>query len=131
MSVFTIDSLITPDTTDIIDIQWIGHRKDGSSRGSVWGWFVLRGSPTSPEREYMPLLYRLGTYKAHIAYVIRGRIGKSPQIEEHILTDLFISDSKAKSKNYRQMHSDVLLPKCGKLFNDELDMFRVMATLKR
>ncbi len=116
-----------------IDIQWVGHRKDGSSRGSIFGWFVRRGDFNTPSNDYV-YDWTIGKNVAaepRTAYVIRGRIGKALHIEEHILTQEFLKDMQAKEKNFKRVEHVTLLTKWGTVFNEEMNMFITMMKLRR
>lgn len=104
-----------------IDIQWIGFRKD-SGKGSIVGWFVLKGAPTVP---------KWWDYEEdRIAYCFRGKIGKKIYIEERPLTNHFLADMNQLSKNYTTVDPEKVTRHWGKIINDEIEMFIIYLKLK-
>jgi hypothetical protein len=108
-----------------IDIQWIGHRKDGSSRGAIYGWFVEIGKPCEPP----PRWYR-GEDEHPCAYIFRGRIGKKMHIEERFLTDAFLAEIESVKKNFKTVDAEKTTKNWGKAFDEELSMFVMLLKLK-
>lgn len=112
---------------NVVEIQWVGFRKDGD-RGSVFGWFVETGHPSVPAYDYG----YMGRPEPldRLAYTMRGRIGKQLHIEEHLLTNEFISEMRAKQKNFRADTPARIMAKWGKTFDEEFSMFQMMMKLK-
>lgn len=108
-----------------IEIQWIGHRKDGSKRGAIYGWFIEKGKPAVP---LTPWECRSGPEAK--AYVFRGRIGKKMHIEEKELTDAFMSELSSLKKNYKTVEIEKVINNWGSVFNEELSMFVMLLKLK-
>ncbi len=116
-----------------IDIQWVGHRKDGSSRGSIFGWFIRRGDFNTPSNDFV-YDWTLGKnvpVEPRVAYVIRGRIGKTLHIEEHPLTFEFLKAMEAKEKNFKRVCHVTMLTRWGVVFNEEMNMFITMMKLRK
>lgn len=106
-----------------IVIHWIGHRKDGSNRGSVWGWFTEAGKPDAPIHRYL----RAESTDPH-CYVFWGRIGKTMYIEQRFITSEFMDEAAAKAKNFKMQDPEKITSRWGKVFKDELSMY--IMTLK-
>jgi len=110
-----------------IKIQWVGHRKDGSKKGSVWGWFTEEGKQDKPT--YYP---GYGSPKEvdPPCYVFWGRIGKTMYIEERALTREFLAEADSKSKNFKMQDPEKLTNRWGKVFDEELSMYILTLKLK-
>ena len=114
----------------VIDIQWVGHRKDGSPKGAVLGWFVKTGTPNTPPEKYWSLGGLKREAKENIAYVFWGRIGKKLHIEERSITDEFLDEMRAKESNYKQVSTEKIASKWGKLFEEEFSMQALMMKVR-
>ncbi len=109
----------------LISVQWVGHRKDGSSRGSIWGWFVMAGQPFHA----IPA-WAVDINNPPLCYVLRGRIGKTLHIEEHHLTTSFLEDARSKYKNYKEQDPIRLKSRWGSIFDEDLSMFLLTVKLR-
>jgi hypothetical protein len=103
--------------SEFIQIQWVGHRKDGSSRGAIAGWFIRTGDFAVPACNYWDTEAEIRR-----AYIFWGRIGTTLHIEERTLTSDFLDHMKAKTSNFKQVDPAKIMSKWGKSFNDELSM---------
>jgi hypothetical protein len=109
-----------------IKIQWVGHRKDGSKKGSVWGWFTEMGKAEEPIR-----YFGLGPKgEDPFCYVFWGRIGKTMYIEQRFITAEFLAEAAAKSQNFRMQDPERITSRWGKVFNEELSMYILTLKLK-
>jgi hypothetical protein len=110
-----------------IKIQWVGHRKDGSKKGSVWGWFTETGKAEEPSRRY----YSGGQREEDPpCYVFWGRIGKIMYIEQRFITTEFLAEATAKTRNFRSQEPDKIMGRWGKVFDEELSMYILTLKLK-
>jgi hypothetical protein len=109
-----------------IDIQWVGFRKDSSSRGAIVGWFVPAGYPKSP----LPPWEERQNGGPAVAFMFRGKIGKKLIVEEHILTAEFVRSFKTYEKNYKTIEPEKIAKTWGGLVNEELSMSILMMRLK-
>lgn len=106
-----------------IKVQWVGHRKDGSKRGSVWGWFTEVGKAEEPIARYLR-----HDNPDPPCYVFWGRIGKTMHIEQKFITTEFLAEAEAKSKNFKMQDPEKIMSRWGAVFNEELSMY--ILTLK-
>ena len=113
----------------VIDIQWVGHRKDGSPKGAILGWFVKTGNPATPPHKYWTVA-GYTSEKENTAYVFRGRIGKKLHIEERFITDEFLAEMRSKASNYKEVPADKIASKWGKVFDEELSMQALMMKVR-
>lgn len=109
-----------------IEIQWLGQRKDGSSRGAVYGWFVMKGHLNRPLTPWE----KMPDSRMGFAYVFRGRVGKKMHIEERELTDGFLSEISSMKKNFKTVDPERVMPQWGREFREELKMFITMLKLR-
>jgi len=110
-----------------IKIQWVGHRKDGSKKGSVWGWF------TEVDKAERPVFYRgygPADEEDPPCYVFWGRIGKTMHIEQRFITAEFLAEAAAKSKNFKMQDPAKIMSRWGSVFNEELSMYILTLKLK-
>lgn len=108
-----------------IKIQWIGHRKDGSKRGSVWGWFTETGKAEEPIHRYLR-----AESSDPLCYVFWGRIGKTMYIEQKFITSEFLAEAGTKSKNFKMQDPEKITSRWGSVFDEELSMYIMTLKLK-
>ena len=108
-----------------IQIHWIGVRKD-AGRGAVWAWFTEVGKPASPIPKY-----GYGSWPDYVGcHVLWGSIGKKCHIEEHSLTEEFLTEARVRSNNFKQADPEKIIPRLGRVFDEELSMYLLMLKMK-
>jgi hypothetical protein len=104
---------------DLIDIRWIGYKRDRSGKGHVWGYFFDK---SNPHASWYPLaLWHPQEYK-YTCNIFWGRIGKVLNIKTVIYTYDFYLTAKGKRNNYREIELDKILSRWSG-FTDEIEMF--------
>lgn len=109
---------------DMVDIHWVGHKKDGYGNGHVWGYFTEKGKSAEVVH---PRLEREG--KCNTCCVFWGRIGKTLHFRDTLVTDVFDLERRGRSKNYKQVEPGKVLSRWSD-FHAEIGMYLLHKKLK-
>lgn len=115
---------------DLIDIHFLGLKRDSGSRGHVWGYFTPKGllpegkDPIVRSTYY----YRDNTPPTRVC-VFWGKVGKSFHIKEVDYDGGFVSELTSKKNNFRAYDPGRILP-TWKEFREEMELYVLMRKLK-
>jgi hypothetical protein len=109
---------------DLVDIHWVGHKKDGYGNGHVWGYFTEKGKSADIVPSWLEL-----AGKSNTCCVFWGRVGKTLHFRDTGINYEFELERRGRSKNYKQVEPHKVLSRWSD-FHAEIGMYLLHKKLK-